>query len=144
MFDILGYLISIIIIAFVTTLAVEFTKRYGFIQKMVTLFETKIKKIAWYQVESVLIALIVLIIFNALNAVTIGGFALILNALIIGFLANGIFTYPIIKDVMLMFKFTAKIIGKIEGEKPVVKKPATKKTTAKKTATKKTKKTTKK
>jgi len=132
MFDILGYLISIILVAIVTTLLVEFTKRYGFIQKMVELFETKIKKIAWYQVESILIALIILIILNTLNAVTIGGFALILNALIIGFLANGIFTYPIVKDIMSMFKITSKIIEKIEEKQTVAKK----KTVAKKTTKK--------
>jgi len=132
MFDILGYIISIIIVAVATTLLVEYTKRYGFIQKLVELFAKKIKKIAWYQVESILIALIILIILNTLNAVTIGGFALILNALIIGFLANGIFTYQIVKDIMSMFKITSKIIEKIENKKTVAKK----KTTAKKTTKK--------
>ena len=131
MFDILGYLVSIIIVAFATTLLIEYTKRYSFIQRMVKLFEEKIKKIAWYQVESILIALLILILLNTLNAITIGGFSLILNALIIGFLSNGIFTYQFVKDILSMFKITSKIIENIEKKDSVVTKTSVKKTTRK-------------
>ena len=107
MFSILGYIISIIIIAVVTAGITNWTKRFGVIQKLDKLFDGKIKQVKWYQVESILIALLILIILNALNIMTIGSFTLILNAVAIGFLSNGIFTYPLFQLLMLKLKITS-------------------------------------
>ena len=138
MFELFGYVISLVLVAFIVTLLTEFIKRFSFISQVAEWFESKVKKVSWYQVESILIALIILFILSILNAITIGWFAIILNAIIIGFLANGIFTYQIVKDLMLKFKITAKIIEKIEAVKTKTVKPkAVKKTTKKKTTTKK-------
>ena len=131
MFELFGYVISLILIAFITTLLTEYVKRFGVIAKIQEWFESKIKKVSWYQVEAILISYIILIILSILNAITIGWFALILNAIIIGFISNGIFTYQIVKDLMLKFKITSKIIEIITPTKPV------KKTTKKRATTKK-------
>lgn len=113
MFEILGYLISLVIIAVVVTIAVEWTKRFGFIEKLVVFFNEKVKKLSWYQLEAILLAIIVLLVLNLLNATAIGGFAIILNAIIIGLLSNGIFTYEIVKSILLKFKITSQFISKI-------------------------------
>ena len=113
MFEILGYLISLVIIAFVVTILVEYTKRFGFIEKLVVFFNEKIKKLSWYQLEAILLAIIILLILNVLNATAIGGFAIILNAIVIGLLSNGIFTYEIVKSILLKFKITSQFISKI-------------------------------
>jgi len=122
MFEIFGYIISIIIIAFIVTILTEYTKRFKFIEGAVKFFTEKVKKVSWYQVESILIALIILIIFNLLNIISLGTFAVILNAIVIGFLSNGIFTYQFVKDLLLKLKITAKIIELIETKKTVAKK----------------------
>ena len=113
MFEIIGYLLSLILISFVVTILVEYTKRFGFIKKMVTFFNNKIKKLSWYQLEAILIAVIILLILNLLNAITLGGFAIILNSIIIGLLSNGIFTYELVKSILLKFKITSQFISKI-------------------------------
>lgn len=113
MFEILGYLISLLIISFVVTILVEYTKRFTFIEKAVKFFNNKVKKVSFYQFESVIIALIILILLNILGAVALGIFALILNAIIIGFVSNGIFTYKLVKSLLLKFKITSQFISKI-------------------------------
>lgn len=113
MFEIIGYLISLIIISIVVTIGVEYTKRFGFIETMVEFFDTKVKKLSFYQVESIVIAMIILIILNILGAIVLGTFAVILNSLVIGFLSNGIFTYEIIKSLLLKLKITSQFISKI-------------------------------
>jgi hypothetical protein len=113
MFEIIGYLLSLILISFIVTIIVEYTKRFKFIEKMVVFFKDKVKKLSWYQLEAILIAIIILLILNLLNAITIGNFAIILNAIIIGLLSNGIFTYEIVKALLLKFKITSQFINKI-------------------------------
>lgn len=113
MFEIFGYLLGLIVLAILVTLLTEYTKRFKFIAKLTEWFISKIKFISWYQFEAILIAVIILIILNLLNAASLGFFALILNAIVIGLLANGIFTYPIVKSLLLKFKIT-KIIEIIE------------------------------
>ena len=122
MFELLGYLISLILLAIVVTLLTEYTKKLGFITKLSEWFVSKIKFISWYQFEAILIALILLIVLGLLNAITLGTFALILNAIVIGLISNGIFTYSFIKGLMLKFKITSKIIEIIEPVKKVSKK----------------------
>ncbi len=97
MFEILGYLISLIIISVVVTILVELSKKIKFTDKLANFFTTKVKKLSWYQVDTFLISVIVLIVLNILGAVTLGIIALILNAIIITLLSNGIFTYGIFK-----------------------------------------------
>ncbi len=113
MFEIIGYLISLIVISFIVTVLIEYTKRFGFIEKMVIFFDKKVKKLSWYQLESILIAIIILLVLNILNATAISGFAIILNAIIIGLLSNGIFTYKVVKSLLLKFKITSQFINKI-------------------------------
>lgn len=132
MFELFGYVISLVLVAFIVTLLTEFIKRFSFITKIAEWFGTKVKKVSWYQVEAILIALIILLILSMLDAIAIGGFAILLNAIIIGFMSNGIFTYQIVKEFMLKFKITSKIIEKIEAVKSKVVKKMTKKTTTKK------------
>ena len=129
MFELFGYVIGLVLVAFIVTLLTEFIKRFSFITKIAEWFGTKVKKVSWYQVESILITLIILIILSILDAITLGVFAIILNAIIIGFMSNGIFTYQFIKDLMLKFKITSKIIEKIEAVKPKISKKSTKKRT---------------
>jgi len=130
MFELLGYLISLILLAIVVTLLTEYTKKLGFITKLSEWFAGKIKFISWYQFEAILIALILLNVLGLLNAITLGTFALILNAIVIGLISNGIFTYQFIKGLMLKLKITAKIIEIIEPVKAMTKK-STKKSTKK-------------
>lgn len=135
MFELFGYVIGLVLVAFIVTLLTEFLKRFSFITKIAEWFGTKVKKVSWYQVESILITLIILIILSILEAITLGVFAIILNAIIIGFISNGIFTYQVVKDLMLKLGITSKIIEIIETVKPKISKKLTKK----KTTTKKKK-----
>lgn len=122
MFELLGYLISLIVLAIAVTLLTEYTKKSGFITKLAEWFVSKIKFISWYQFEAIVIAWILLIVLGLLNAITLGTFALILNAIVIGLISNGIFTYQFIKGLMLKLKITAKIIEIIEPVKTTAKK----------------------
>lgn len=135
MFELFGYVIGLVLVAFIVTLLTEFLKRFSFITKIAEWFGTKVKKVSWYQVESILITLIILIILSILEAITLGVFAIILNAIIIGFISNGIFTYQVVKNLMLKLGITSKIIEIIETVKPKISKKLTKK----KTTTKKKK-----
>ena len=109
MFSIIGYIISIIFISFVVTILVEYTKRLSFIGKLVKFFNDKVKKVSWYQIESILIALIIFVILNLLGATALTILAILLNAIIIGLLSNGIFTYELVKSLLLKLKITSQI-----------------------------------
>lgn len=112
MFEIIGYLLSLVLISIVVTIAVEYTKRFKFTETMVNFFNDKVKKLSWYQVESMLIAIVILIILNLLGAVTLGTLAIILNGIVIALLSNGIFTYEIVKIILAIFKITPSFINK--------------------------------
>ena len=113
MFELIGYLISLVIISFVVTILVEFTKRFGFIEKLVEFFEDKVKIITFYQFEAYIVSVIVLVILNLLGAITLGTLAVLLNSLVIALLSNGLFTYDVVKFVLTKLGITPKFIDKI-------------------------------
>jgi len=109
MFEVIGYLITIFLISLVVTVLVEYTKKFNLIKTLYSFFIEKVKIINFYQLESILISLLLLIILNLLEAINISLLALILNSIIIGLLSNGIFTYDVVKILLEKLKLRIKL-----------------------------------
>lgn len=104
MFNVLSYLISLILFSIGTTVLVEWLKRFEIMNKLVIFFNEKIKFIKFYQFFSIIISIILLIIFNLLQAIELTWISTLLNGIIIGFLSNGIFTYDLVQKILTILK----------------------------------------
>lgn len=94
MFDLVGFIISIFIMCVIVMAVLQLVKKLSFVQSIAKWFDGKIKRISFYQVLSFIIAIVALIVagwFAAIEPLTT--IQLLLNALLITFSANGVYTW---------------------------------------------------
>lgn len=97
MFNLFGSIISLLIICVVVVTLLQLLKKVPFIVLIENWFIKNIKRVSFYQILSFLLSFIILWLSGAVLGWTsiLSGWQLILNALIVTFSANGVYTWYI-------------------------------------------------
>lgn len=93
MFNLLGFVASILLLCVGIMIAIEYLKKLSFILKIEKWFSSKTTKVSFYQILTFLLSIVLLVILNWFNAVDLTFIPVILNSLLITFSANGVYTW---------------------------------------------------